>query len=209
VRSSRTRPHAAKTWPQTKARPREGRKRPSLWSANPYWRGGCPEAGNDPRCRGAVLSLIRSGQRRVVGRYIKVRTRRTVSSTSPEGRLSFLDRTSSPPLSQATPWPKKRPGYGRLAVPGCVEALNGKISEPAWKTKASWYWSQPRDKMIQPDGPSSVQARGARGCLSRRQHEVHVSKPEAWPSLKKKAAKGVDKKGSAFNLAKRAPSAKF
>src|SRR5450432_3284387 len=38
-----------------------------------------------------------------------------------------------------------------LQVPWGLEALNGTISEPAWKTKPSWYLLTTEDKMIPPD----------------------------------------------------------
>jgi hypothetical protein len=36
-------------------------------------------------------------------------------------------------------------------VPWGVEALSGKISEPAWKAQPSWYLIATDDKMIPPD----------------------------------------------------------
>src|ERR1700745_1003441 len=41
-------------------------------------------------------------------------------------------------------------------VPWGVEALSGKISEPAWKAKPSWYMIATDDKMIPPDAPGYV-----------------------------------------------------
>jgi len=44
-------------------------------------------------------------------------------------------------------------------VPWGVEALSGKISEPAWKTKPSWYLIATDDKVIPPDAQRSVSKR--------------------------------------------------
>ena len=77
-------------------------------------------------------------------------------------------------------------------VPWGLEALGGAVSEPAWKTKPSWYLVSTEDKMIPPDaqramskraGPEVVEVKGS--------HAVYVSQPQAVASLIEKAAKGV------------------
>jgi hypothetical protein len=44
-------------------------------------------------------------------------------------------------------------------VPWGVEALSGKVSEPAWKAKPSWYLIATDDKMIPPDAQRSMSKR--------------------------------------------------
>ena len=44
-------------------------------------------------------------------------------------------------------------------VPWGVEALSGTISEPAWKSKPSWYLVATEDRMIPPPAQRQMSAR--------------------------------------------------
>jgi pimeloyl-ACP methyl ester carboxylesterase len=73
-----------------------------------------------------------------------------------------------------------------------VEALSGTISEPAWKTKPSWYLVSTQDKMIPPDAQRAMSQRaGATVIEVQRSHAVYVSQPQAVASIIETAAKGV------------------
>jgi pimeloyl-ACP methyl ester carboxylesterase len=77
-------------------------------------------------------------------------------------------------------------------VPWGVEALGGSISEPAWKTKPSWYLVATDDKMIPPPAQRFMSERaGATVVESPGSHAIYVSQPEAVAKLIKEAAKGV------------------
>jgi pimeloyl-ACP methyl ester carboxylesterase len=77
-------------------------------------------------------------------------------------------------------------------VPWGVETLNGTISEPAWKTKPSWYLVSTQDKMIPPDAQRAMSQRaGATVIEVQRSHAVYVSQPQAVASIIETAAKGV------------------
>ena len=77
-------------------------------------------------------------------------------------------------------------------VPWGVEALGGTISEPAWKTKKSWYLLTTEDKMIPPDAQRAMSKRaGAKVVEVKASHSVYVSQPQAVASLIETAAKGV------------------
>jgi pimeloyl-ACP methyl ester carboxylesterase len=54
-------------------------------------------------------------------------------------------------------------------VPWGLDALNGAVSEPAWKKKPSWYLVSTEDRMIPPEAQSDVQTRWFNSCRSRRQ----------------------------------------
>ena len=41
-------------------------------------------------------------------------------------------------------------------VPCGLEALNGAVTEPAWKSKPTWYLVATNDKMIPPDALQST-----------------------------------------------------
>ena len=77
-------------------------------------------------------------------------------------------------------------------VPWGVNALGGTISEPAWRTKPSWYLLTTDDKMIPPAAQRLMAKRaGATVVEVKASHAVFVSQPQAVASLIEKAATGV------------------
>ena len=77
-------------------------------------------------------------------------------------------------------------------VPWGVEALGGTISEPAWKTKPSWYLVSTEDKMIPPDAQRAMSKRAGSTVVEvKGSHAVYVSQPQAVASLIERAAQGV------------------
>jgi pimeloyl-ACP methyl ester carboxylesterase len=76
-------------------------------------------------------------------------------------------------------------------VPWGVEALGGTISEPAWKTKPSWYMVTTEDKMIPPNAQRAMSKRAGSSVVEvKASHSVYVSQAQAVASLIEKAAKG-------------------
>lgn len=77
-------------------------------------------------------------------------------------------------------------------VPWGQQALNGTISQPAWKTKPSWYLLTTEDKMIPPDAQRIMSKRaGATVIEVDGSHAVYVSQPEAVAALIEAAGKGA------------------
>jgi len=77
-------------------------------------------------------------------------------------------------------------------VPWGVEALNGAISEPAWKTKPSWYLIATKDKMIPPAAQHAMSKRAGSTVVEvPGSHAIYVSKPKAVAAFIEKAAKSV------------------
>jgi pimeloyl-ACP methyl ester carboxylesterase len=77
-------------------------------------------------------------------------------------------------------------------VPWGLEALNGTVSEPAWKTKPSWYLVTTEDRMIPPDAQRAMSKRaGSTVAEVKGSHAVYVSQPKAVAALIAKAANGV------------------
>ena len=77
-------------------------------------------------------------------------------------------------------------------VPWGVEALNGAVSDPAWRSKPSWYLIATDDKMIPPPAQQFMSKRaGATVVEVKGSHAVYVSQPEAVAALIAKAARGV------------------
>ena len=77
-------------------------------------------------------------------------------------------------------------------VPWGVEALSGTISEPAWKTKESWYLVATDDKMIPPPAQRFMSERaGATVVEVAGSHAIYVSQPKAVAALIVRAANAV------------------
>jgi len=77
-------------------------------------------------------------------------------------------------------------------VPWGLEALNGAVTEPAWRTKPSWYLVAIEDKMIPPDAQRAMATRAASTVAEARgSHAVYVSKPRAVAQLIAQAATAV------------------
>lgn len=76
-------------------------------------------------------------------------------------------------------------------VPWGVQAFAGAVSQPAWKSKPSWYLVSTEDKMIPPDAQRAMSKRaGSKVVETKASHAVYVSQPEAVASLIEQAAVG-------------------
>jgi pimeloyl-ACP methyl ester carboxylesterase len=83
-------------------------------------------------------------------------------------------------------------------VPWGLAALAGSISEPAWKTRPSWYLVATEDKMIPPPAQRQMATRaGATVAEAAGSHAIYVSKPDAVAALIAKAAESVSAKMAA------------
>jgi pimeloyl-ACP methyl ester carboxylesterase len=77
-------------------------------------------------------------------------------------------------------------------VPWGVNALNGAVTEPAWRKKPSWYLVASDDRMIPPSAQRQMSKRmGARVKEVAGSHAIYVSQPEAVAALIKVAASEV------------------
>src|SRR5205823_7205941 len=77
-------------------------------------------------------------------------------------------------------------------VPWGVQAFAGAVSQPAWKSKPSWYLVSTEDKMIPPDAQRAMSKRaGAKVVEVKGSHAVYVSQPRAVADLIARAANGV------------------
>jgi pimeloyl-ACP methyl ester carboxylesterase len=73
-----------------------------------------------------------------------------------------------------------------------VEALNGAISDPAWRSKPSWYLIVTDDRMIPPPAQRTMAARaGATTTEVPGSHAIYVSQPGAVASLITQAARSL------------------
>ena len=77
-------------------------------------------------------------------------------------------------------------------VPWGLDALNGAVSQPAWRTKPAWYLVAGDDHMIPPPAQRAMAERiGAQTVeVPGSSHSVYVSQPAAVADLIKQAARG-------------------
>jgi pimeloyl-ACP methyl ester carboxylesterase len=76
-------------------------------------------------------------------------------------------------------------------VPWGVNALGGAVTEPAWKTKPSWYLVTTEDHMIPPPAQRMMAKRaGATVVEVAGSHAIYVSKPEVVAKIIEQAAVG-------------------
>jgi pimeloyl-ACP methyl ester carboxylesterase len=76
-------------------------------------------------------------------------------------------------------------------VPWGVDALGGTISQPAWRTKPSWYLVTTEDRMIPPQAQRAMSQRaGSKVTEVAASHSVFLSQPVAVADLIEQAAAG-------------------
>jgi len=75
-------------------------------------------------------------------------------------------------------------------VPWGLEALNGSISEPAWRSRPSWYLVATDDRMIPPPAQRAMSERaGSTVVEAPGSHSIYVSQPRATADLIARAAR--------------------
>ena len=110
----------------------------------------------------------------------------------PQDGYLFLDKARFPASFAADVDAAKAAFMADSQVPWGVEALGGTISEPAWKTRPSWYLVTTDDKMIPAPAQRFMSQRaGATVVEVAGSHAIYVSQPKAVAALIEQAAKGV------------------
>jgi pimeloyl-ACP methyl ester carboxylesterase len=107
----------------------------------------------------------------------------------PQDGFLFLDKAKFAASFAADVPGEKAAFMADSQVPWGVGALEGAVSEPAWKTKPSWYLVATDDKMIPPTAQRFMSKRaGSTVVESAGSHAIYVSRPEDVASIIKKAA---------------------
>src|SRR5881394_3648729 len=110
----------------------------------------------------------------------------------PQDGYLFLDKAKFPAAFAADVSPDVASFMADSQVPWGVEALSGAITQPAWRTKPSWYLVSTEDKMIPPDAQRAMSKRAGSTVVEvKGSHAVYVSQPQAVVSIIEKAAKGA------------------
>jgi len=107
----------------------------------------------------------------------------------PKDGYLFLDRTKFAASFAADVEPELASFMANSQVPWGVEALQGAVSEPAWKTKPSYYLVATEDKMIPPPAQRAMAGRAkAQVTEVPGSHAIYVSKPEEVVEVIRQAA---------------------
>ena len=153
------------------------------------------EAGNDPKVAGLdYVSAFAPDKGESVSSLIKdpLPGAPMPPILPPQDGYLFLDKAKFAASFAADVSPELAEFMADSQVPWGVEALGGTISQPAWKTKPSWYLVSTEDRMIPPDAQRAMSKRaGATVVEVKGSHAVYVSQPQAVVTLIENAAKGV------------------
>jgi pimeloyl-ACP methyl ester carboxylesterase len=153
------------------------------------------EAGNDPRVAGLVyIAAFAPDKGESVAALIKdPAPGAPVPPILPpqDGYLS-LDKAKFADSFAADVAAEKAEFMANSQVPWGVAALTGTISEPAWKSKPSWYLVASEDRMIPPRAQRLMAERaGSTVTEVGASHAVYVSQARAVADLIAKAAKAT------------------
>ena len=111
----------------------------------------------------------------------------------PQDGFLFLDRAKFHQSFAADVSAEAAAFMADSQVPWGVEALGGAVSQPAWRSKPSWYLVATDDRMIPPPAQRAMSQRaGTKVEEVAASHSVYVSQPQAVAAIIKKAAAGVN-----------------
>jgi pimeloyl-ACP methyl ester carboxylesterase len=153
------------------------------------------EAGNDPKVVGLVyITAFAPDTGESVSSLIKDPPpgAPVPPILPPQDGYLFLDKEKFAASFAADVEAEKAAFMANSQVPWGVEALGGTISEPAWKTKPSWYLVATDDKMIPPAAQRFMSQRAGSTVVEvAGSHAIYVSQPEPVARLIEKAAGAV------------------
>jgi pimeloyl-ACP methyl ester carboxylesterase len=110
----------------------------------------------------------------------------------PQDGYLFLDKAKFAASFAADVDPELAVFMADAQVPWGLDALQGAVSQPAWKSRPSWYLLATEDRMIPPAAQRAMSGRaGSRVTEVRASHAVYVSRPDAVVNLIAEAVKGV------------------
>jgi pimeloyl-ACP methyl ester carboxylesterase len=153
------------------------------------------EAGNDPQIVGLVyIAAFAPDKGESVNSLIKdpPPDAPVPPILPPQDGYLFLDQSKFHASFAADVDEDKAAFMADSQVPWGVGALAGEISEPAWKSKPSWYLLATEDRMIPPPAQRMMSQRAGSTVVEvNGSHAIYVSQPNAVAALIKQAAHGV------------------
>jgi len=166
---------------------------PAILVGHSYGGAVITEAGNHPKVAGLVyITAFAPDKGESVGTLIQDPPpgAPVPPILPPQDGFLFLDKAKFPASFAGDVDREKAEFMADSQVGWGVAALNGKISEPAWKSKASWYLIATEDRMIPPDAQRAMSKRaGATVVEAKGSHAIYVSQPSAVAALIEQAAK--------------------
>ena len=110
----------------------------------------------------------------------------------PQDGLLLLDKAKFPEAFAGDLPRDKAEFMANSQMPWGVAALNGAVTEPAWRSKPTWYLVATDDKMIPPAAQQLMSKRaGAQVVETKGSHAVYVSQPDAVARVIKRAAEAL------------------
>lgn len=153
------------------------------------------EAGSDPNVAGLVyIAAFGPDKGESVASLIKdpVPGAPVPPIMPPQDGFLFLDKAKFPEAFAADVAPDAATFMADAQVPWGLEALNGAVTVPAWKSKPSWYLVATSDRMIPPDAQRGMSKRmGATVVEVKGSHAVYVAQPQPVAHLIEQAAKSL------------------
>ncbi|HYN00331.1 MAG TPA: alpha/beta hydrolase [Aestuariivirgaceae bacterium] len=150
------------------------------------------EAGNDPKVVGLVyIAAFAPDAGESVGKLIAnpAPGAPVPPILPPQNGFLTLDKAKFPAAFAADVDPQQAAFMADAQIPWGLEALNGTISQPAWRAKPSWYLVAGDDKMIPPDAQRAMSKRAGSTVVEEKgSHAIYVSQPEAVAKLIETAA---------------------
>ena len=150
------------------------------------------EAGTDPKVKGLVYIAAFAPDR---GESVSSLIANPAPGAPvppilpPQDGFLFLDRSKFAASFAADVDPELASFMADSQVPWGVEALAGAVSNPAWRSKPSWYLVTADDKMIPPSAQRSMAQRAESKVVETAgSHAVYVSKPNVVAELIARAA---------------------
>jgi len=155
------------------------------------------EAGNDPKVAGLVyITSFAPDKGESVSSLIQNPPpgAPVPPILPPQDGFLFLDNTKFRASFAADVDADKAAFMSDSQMPWGVAALSGAISEPAWKTKPSWYLVVTEDKMIPPPAQRFMSKRAGSTVVEvAGSHAIYVSQPDAVAKLIETAARSVNR----------------
>ena len=153
------------------------------------------QAGNDPKVAGLVyITAFALDKGESVSSLIKDPPpgAPVPPILPPVDGFLLLDKAKFPASFAGDVSPEKAAFMAASQVPWGLNALGGTVSEPAWRTKPSWYLVTTEDKMIPPDAQRAMSKRAGSTVVEvKGSHAIYVSQPQAVALFIEKAAKGA------------------
>src|SRR5712671_6028353 len=164
---------------------------PAILVGHSYGGAVITEAGNDPKVAGLVyITAFAPDKGESVATLIDPPPGAPVAPIlPPQDGFLFLDKAKLHASFAADVDPEKAAFMADSQVPWGMGAISGAISEPAWRTKPSWYLVTTEDRMIPPDAQRAMSKRaGATVVEVKGSHAIYVSQPRAVADLIEQAA---------------------